>query len=579
MQCGKRKFGGDSLDPYKEFDSSSDAILRTEDGDSFKINRNIFARQCPFFKALFCGDFSNGTDILLKGIDAETLESILVYLYTGTIHLNEENSTEILVASHYLLIDPLLEKSRSFVLREMTPTNCVPLFLAAWWIERLDILNSCHRFVVIHFEDVVLQSDEISSIPLEALKKILREKSLNVSQERMVWNVIVRWIKFDLDVRSKFVPELLKYISFQDADEPLVNDIFFHSLIQENKFCQRLIFGELKHSNDLQKFRQILNSQSNMSASRIPTSVYLIVHRCTTNNSFDGNIYLSWDGEIDYWRKIGRVYIFPDYIIQLDRYVYMFETSLRAHLSLGFDLFDERRLYMTPIYESRYNYSVVSVNGYIYVMGGFNEYYKPIEDIERFDPGTGKWDLVSRMVPMLVANAVAVNGYIYAVGYGKFVNNSFMMVQVYDPTSDRWSAVTLPRHFKTAFFAIAYREHLYFIGVGNISYFRVEEYDPVKDVWIQMPDLPLLYVAPRAIVLNDVLIIYENNFGKNIYGNTTPSVSWDSENRTWHIIQESSPLHMVHLFKFCNITEPNIVKDIFIRSRQQSGRCVKSPLA
>ncbi|GBO25958.1 Kelch-like protein 10 [Araneus ventricosus] len=579
MQCQKRKFGDDLPVPCKELDSSGDGILRTEDGSKFKINRNLLARQCPFFKALFGCDFGDGKDVLLKGIDSETLESILVYLYTETIQLNEENATDILVASDYLLIDPLLEKSKLFVLKEMTPTNCIPLFLAAWQIERLNILNNCHRFIVIHFEEIVSQSEEISSIPLEAMKKILKEKSLNVSDERTVWNVIVRWIKFDFQDRFRFVPELLRYISLKDADEPLMNDIIFHSLIQGNSFCQELIFDELQHKDYLQNFRQILNSQNSMTESRIPTNVHLIVHSSMTYNGLSEQIYLTWDGEIDYWRKVGSIHFFPDYIIQLDRYVYMFKTSLRAYLSLAFAMFQEKCLPMTPIYRNRRYYSVVSVNGFIYVMGGIDGDFKYIEDNEIFDPRTWKWKLVSRMVPMSLSKAVALNGYIYAIGYDR--EETSIIVQVYDPASDRWSAVSKPTLFKPVILAIAYREHLYVIGGESFSCVqrRVEEYDPVKDVWIPMPNLPFIYFTPRAIVLNDVFIIYEDNLSRKYLANKTSPVYWDSRNRTWHIIQESSPLHMIHMFKFCTITEANVVKDLVKRNRQQNKRWVKSPLA
>ncbi|GBN78118.1 hypothetical protein AVEN_74260-1 [Araneus ventricosus] len=122
------------------------------------------------------------------------------------------------------------------------------------------------------------QFEEIGNLPLEALKKILKEKSLNVSDERTVWNVIVRWLKFDLPDRLRFVPELLKCISLEDVDEPLVNDIIFHNLIQENNFCQELIFGELQDTAHLQNFRTILDSKSNITGSRIPTNLHLIIH-------------------------------------------------------------------------------------------------------------------------------------------------------------------------------------------------------------------------------------------------------------------------------------------------------------
>ncbi|GBN09313.1 hypothetical protein AVEN_9150-1 [Araneus ventricosus] len=188
------------------------------------------------------------------------------------------------------------------------------------------------------------------------------------------------------------------------------------------------------------------------------------------------------------------------------------------------------------------------------------------------------------MFPMFFPTAVALNGYIYAKGYDYDVvrTNCIIMVQVYDPSSDRWSFVSAPRLTKLEIItAIAYREHLYPI-CGEIlccSPGSIENYCPVKDVWIPMPDLPVPYLAPRAIVLNDVLIVHEADLGRIILDETSSPVSWNPENRNWHIIQESSPLHMIQLFKFCTITVLNVLKRIAKRNRQQSHNFVKSPLA
>ncbi|GBM88392.1 hypothetical protein AVEN_149447-1 [Araneus ventricosus] len=94
----------------------------------------------------------------------------------------------------------------------------------------------------------------------------------------------------------------------------------------------------------------------------------------------EGHLYHLWDGEIDYWLKVGSVRVFPDYLFQLDRYIYMFDTANK--MSLAFDLFDGECLPMAPIYETRRFYSVVSVSGFIYVMGGYGDDFNNIKDIE-----------------------------------------------------------------------------------------------------------------------------------------------------------------------------------------------------
>ncbi|GBN50677.1 Kelch-like protein 10 [Araneus ventricosus] len=580
MQCQQLKFVDVfKSDPYKELDSFSDGVLRTEDGRKFKIHRMLLAHRCIYFNALFCGDFADGEDVLLTGIDGETLDNILVYLYTGTIRLTEENATDVIVASDYLLIDPLMQEGVSFVLREMNPTNCVPLFLTAWQIEILGILNNCHRFIVIHFEEVVSNSEEIGSLPLEALERILSERSLNVSEERTVWNVIVGWVKFDFPERLQFVAELLRYISLEDVDEPLVNEIMLHSIVQENNICREPIFSKLQHTEHVQSFQQILKSQSVVTGCRVPQSLHLIAHYSITHTGCNINIYITCDGEIDYWRKVECVQFFPDCLIQLDRYVYMFDTWINK--SLAFDMLDEKCLPMPPISKARCRYAVVSVNRYIYVMGGAVEAFDDIEDIERFDPSTGRWELVSRMLPMSLSEAVAMNGYIYAIGDVGGEPNPIMMVQVYDPECDMWTTVSAPRLFRHEFTAIAFRGHLYLIGGETYDCVlrSTEEYDPVEDIWIPMPDLPVAYLIPRAVVLKDVLIVYEENLDHRNFGGNTPPVYWDSENRKWHIIQESSPLRTIHMHKFCTITEPNIIKEIAKRNKNQSNKWVKSNLA
>ncbi|GFR33895.1 kelch-like protein 30 [Trichonephila clavata] len=558
-------------DSYKFLETFADATLRTEDGTKFKVHRIILAYRSIYFKTLFCSDFGDGSDILLKGMDSKTLENVLIYLYTGNIQLDSENAADVLIASDYFMIDPLMKESRSFVLKDMTLSNCIYLFLTTWRIEKLGILDYCHRFIIVNFEKVVTGSDEIGALPLEAVTRCFKEKCLNISSERTVWNAIVKWVIYDYPERLKFVPELLKYISVEDANEMLLKEIISHYVVQENPFCSDLILSTSQaHSGNMQNFQNILKSESFVRESRVPTNLHLITHYY---NGFSVNVYFTCDGEIDFWRKIANIAICPDYLVQLGHHIYMFDSW--TNRSLIFDLLESKCIPMVPISKNRCRYCVVSVNGCIYVIGGSVEVLEDVMDIERYDPTKGKWEQVSSMVPMFLCEVVAMNGHIYAIGN---ISNPIMMVQVYDPFSDAWSFVSAPRNFRYDFTTIAFHGHLYIIGGETIDCVlrSTEVYDPVKDVWMPMPDLPFSYVIPKAIVLKDVLIVYEENL---INRDRTPPVYWDPENRVWRVIQESSPLRKIHLFKSCTITDPKVVKDIVQQNRRQDNEWIKSLLA
>ncbi|GFX18506.1 kelch-like protein 21 [Trichonephila clavipes] len=569
-------------DPYKDLETFADATLRTEDGTKFEIHRILLAHRSIYFKALFCGDFGDGSDILLKGLDSKTLENVLIYLYTGNIQLDSENAADVLIASDYFMIDPLMQESRSFVLKEMTPSNCISLFLTTWRIEKLRILDYCHRFIIVHFEEVVTHtgSDEFGALPLEAVTRFLKEKCLNISSERTVWNAIVKWVIYDYPERLKFVPELLKYISVEDANEMLLKEIVLHYVVRENPFCSDLILTTSQaHSGNVRIFQQMLKSESFMLESRVPTNLHLVTHYYVSCAGCSINVYFTCDGEIDFWRKIANIAICPDYLVQLGHHIYMFDSW--TNRSLIFDLIESKCIPMVPISKSRCRYCVVSVNGCIYVIGGSVEALESIEDIERFDPAKGKWEQVSSMVPMFLCEAVAMNDHIYAIGDIGGEPNPIMMVQVYDPSSDTWSFVSAPRNFRHEFTTIAFRGRLYIIGGETIDCVlrSTEVYDPIKDIWMTMPDLPVSYIIPKAIVLKDVLIVYEENLVYRGSGGGTPPVYWDPDNRVWRVIQESSPLRKIHLFQFCTITDPKVVKDIVQQNRRQDNEWIKSLLA
>ncbi|GIY06627.1 kelch-like protein 21 [Caerostris darwini] len=563
-------------DPYKQLRTFADAVLRTEDGGQFKIHRILLAQRSVYFRALFCGDFPCGPDVLLRGIDGQTLEDVLVYLYTGTVALDQGNALDVMVAADYLLVDPLLQESRSFALREMSPYNCVAVFLTAWRIERLGILDRCYRYMVVHFEEVVQCCSDFGELPLEALQKFLEQKSLNISGERTVWNAIVKWTEFRPHERVHLVPELLKWMNLEDMDETLVEEILSHPTVDNNLFCNDLILPA--HSSKLlRNFQSTLGPKCFMSGSRCPTKLYLIAYYIVSYKGTNTELYLTCDGEIDFWRKIATFNSCPEYLVQLGHHVYMFDTWITK--SVAFDILEEKCVPMTPLSKGRCRYSVVCIGDYIYVIGGVFE-AQGEEDIERFDPSTGKWDLISRMVPMALCDAVAMDGHIYAIGDVGGDYNPTMMVQVYDPSCDTWSSVQAPKLVRHDFAAVAFRGHLYLIGgeAWDHALKTTEEYDPVQDAWMSLPDLPAAYIIPKAIVLKDVLIVYEENMEYRSCNVTTPPVCWDVENRKWHVISESSPLYMVHLYQFCTITEPKVVERIVKRNRHQDNKWVKSYL-
>jgi kelch-like protein 10 len=63
-----------------------------------------------------------------------------------------------------------------------------------------------------HFEKVWQQSEELLELPVEDLQAIVGAEDLNVKNEKMVLECVLRWIGHDTDNRKGHIVDLLKNI-------------------------------------------------------------------------------------------------------------------------------------------------------------------------------------------------------------------------------------------------------------------------------------------------------------------------------------------------------------------------------
>ncbi|KAG8183544.1 hypothetical protein JTE90_003891 [Oedothorax gibbosus] len=567
--------------PYKDLDQLFDATLHSEDGVTFQVHRMQLAVKNIYFKTMYCSNFSDSTDVLLKGIDGETLGQVLFYLYTNKAVLNHENVMDLWIASDYFLADSLKEMCRDFVFQALDEDNCLGVFLTVWNIEGLGLVEECFRYLVVHFRDAMLDcspdcrnSSERTSVdiwkdlPFEAVKKVLESKNLDVLDERKVWDVILTWLEKDNSNKHQHIPELLKCMYADDLDELLATEI--HEVVR-NHFSLNIKSG-ISH-NLFENFA---------CGSRAPNNLNFVAHHNMSNGSnFYLDLYLTFDDKLDVWRKLEtNLTLCPDFLVQIGYNVYMIDAW--ENRTIVFNLLDCSRSSMPPLAVDRSRYCVVSVLDHIYVLGGAMVDFGDTDTIERFDPVANEWHTVPQMHPMILTDAVAMNNCIYAIGdIGEELDS--MMVQVFNPMTDEWHVVEAPEHFRQEFTAVVYKGKLYVIG-GEDQDSRLrtaEEYNPEADTWTLHSELPFAYVLPKAIVLGGLLVVYENDgYGYNRQlGRISHPVLFDEETEKWVVIDESSPLFNIHLYQFCNISQPDIVKGLVRKNRRPDVEWVNSYLA
>jgi len=140
---------------------------------------------------------------------------------------------------------------------------------------------------------------------------------------------------------------------------------------------------------------------------------------------------------------------------------------------------------ITPMHKKRAGLALVTFDGSLYAIGGYDQSVKPHSQVERYDEQTNSWSLIASMnAPRARLAAVVCDGYIYAIG-GFDGSKRLASVERYDPKTRRWhmvASMSKPRDYLTA---AAVGSHLYSIGGydGSSRLGLVERYDSTTDTW------------------------------------------------------------------------------------------------
>lgn len=171
-------------------------------------------------------------------------------------------------------------------------------------------------------------------------------------------------------------------------------------------------------------------------------------------------------------------------------------TDARPPIFEGGVAAEWRELPSLPVVQQEH--AVVTLNGKIYVIGGFGPSGQATSAVAVFDPATKVWSAAAPLPdPIHHVNAAVVGGLIYVVGaIGAGTIGSVGTTEVYDPASNTWTPkASMPAGTERgSSFVGAIGTVIYVAGgLRAASVSDVSAYDTVADSW--SAPLPVLEVA------------------------------------------------------------------------------------
>ncbi|XP_065112412.1 kelch-like protein 29 [Paramisgurnus dabryanus] len=445
------------------------------EGKEFEVHQNVLASCSLYFKDLVkrsSRETGSGERLELKmtNIDADVLELLLEFVYTGSLVIHSANAKTLLEAANKFQFNTFCKVCVSFLEKQLTAANCLGVLAMAEAMCCTELHNMAKAFALQNFPDVAGQ-DEVLSISKEDLVNYLSNDSLNTKAEELVYETVIKWIKKDPASRVQHISELLAIVRLPFIHPSyLLNVVDNEELIKSSEACRDLV-NEAKRYHMLPHARQEM--QTPRTRPRLSAGVAEVIVLVGGRQAIGMN-----------QRSLTAV------------------TCFNPQNSKWYPLAS------LPFYDREF-FSVISAGDNIYLSGG-TESGVTMADVWCYMSLLDNWNLVSRMtVPRCRHNSLVYDGKLYMIG-GLGVAGNLDHVERYDTITNQWETVSpLPKPVYSAAATVCGGKVFVFGGINEAgrSAGVLQSYIPQTNTWsfIESPMIDNKY-AP-AVSLNGFIFI------------------------------------------------------------------------
>uniref|UniRef100_A0A8C4YXK8 Kelch-like family member 13 n=1 Tax=Gadus morhua TaxID=8049 RepID=A0A8C4YXK8_GADMO len=504
-----------------------DVTLVAGDGDeAFPVHRAMMASSSDYFKAMFTGGMKEQDLMCIKlhGVNRIGLKKIIDFIYTAKLSLNMENLQDTLEAASFLQILPVLDFCKVFLISGVSLDNCVEVGRIANAYNLTEVDKYVNNFILKNFLSL-LGTGEFVKLPFERLAFVLSSNSLKHCSELDLFKAACRWLRYE-DGRMDHAAKLMKNIRFPLMNpQELINHVQTVDFMRTDNTCVNLL---LEASNyQMMPYMQPV-MQSERTAIRSDSG-----HLVTLGGVLRQQLVVSkelrlFDEKAHEWKALAPMDA-PRYqhgIAVIGNFLYVvggqsnYDTKGKTAVDTVFR-YDPRYnkwMQVACLNEKRTFFHLSALKGHLYAVGGRNAagelggitHDTFQKELMCFDPDADKW---TQKAPMTTVRGLhcmcTVADRLYVIGGNHFRGTSdyddVLSCEYYSPALDLWTPISPMLRGQSDVGVAVFESKIYVVGGyswnNRCMVEIVQKYDPEKDEWHKVFDLPESLGGIRACTL------------------------------------------------------------------------------
>ena len=238
----------ENLEQQRMEEEFCDVVLQVEDKE-FPAHRCVLAASSDYFMKMFTIDMKekHTKKVPIETITATAMREILRSIYTNEIIFTLENLGEILYAASLMQLEGVVKTATSYTMKVIDITNC-------FWFRDFMSKHPCkgiEEVINCYFQQ---NMESISALPdyndlsFNELDMFFSSDDLNVTNEKIVFELLLKWINEHQEFRKEHFPALFNHVrlSFIPIDDILKN-VMTSNLVKQFHECRDFVDAALEY--------------------------------------------------------------------------------------------------------------------------------------------------------------------------------------------------------------------------------------------------------------------------------------------------------------------------------------------
>ncbi|KAM7404468.1 hypothetical protein PAMP_011813 [Pampus punctatissimus] len=540
-----------------------DAVIKVDDVE-FQAHKVILCNCSSYFRALFTHWSTPDSHVFeIHSMTPDTMKIILEFAYTGSVSVTKENIQELFIAADQFSVTGITQACCDFLEEHLTPKNCIGIWLFTHVYYYPKLKHKAYLFTLSHFEEVAATSEEYLLLSVQDLVKIIENDLLNVKQEKMVFEAILRWIAHSPKERKNHLSLLLSNVRLAlMSPVHFIDNVSHNEVVKASKACRPVLLTAMQAMLDLRKRRLSDYVYCNsLARPRLPPAILLAIGGWGGDGPTNG--VEAYDIRADRWTNITnnenapRAYHGAAFLNGSVYCVGGFDIVEQFSTVHKFDLDMQTWQEVATMHSSRCFVSVTVMDGCIYAMGGYDGRNR-LRSAERYQPNTNQWTLIAPMHEKRSdASCTNLHGKVYICG-GFNGNECLSTAECYNPETNQWTVISSMSSRRSGIGVITYADHVFVVGGfdGTSRLHTAEAYNPYTETWHAVP--PMLNARSNfgIAVINDRLFVVG---GFNGFNTSRDVECYSVEAGGWSVVRDMeisrSALSCCVVYGFPNMTK------------------------